>query len=213
MKPLTFAVPRVVFGAWTIGAAAMLALATAPSAQAGPLSAFSFAGEGNVLIFDVAAGTGGWNGAITEFTIPALPQPLSLASIVTFSYDAAVNVLSGQFEFTHALDLSSSIFGTLMGRFTDPSGNLATGGQLELDYAVLGGTGQFAASSGYGLSFLSFDPNATTFNNYREDGLLVVDAAAVPVPGTLLLVALALTLAGWSVRQRPLAPRRGPALV
>ena len=187
------------WGASVLGIAAVLAVA-APTAHAGPLSAFSFAGEGNVLVFDAVAGTGGWNGAITEFTDPPRVQPLSFASLVTFSYNAAANVLSGQFEFTHALDLSSSVFGTLMGRFTDPAGSLTSGGQFELDYSVLGGSGQFAGSSGYGLSFLSFDPNASSFNNYREDGLLVVDAATVPLPNSLLLVALALALAGWAVR-------------
>ncbi len=219
MKPLRFALPCSIpfsmppgrLACVALSAAALLSLGAAPPAQAGPLSAFSFSGEGNVLVFDALAGTGGWNGAITEFTDPALPAPLSFASIVTFSYDAGANLLSGLFEFTHAMDLSSTVFGTLMGRFTDPAGSLTAGGQLELDYSVMGGSGQFAGSSGFGLSFLSFDPNASSFNNYREDGLLVVDAATVPLPSTLLLVALALALAGWAV-QRPVAQRRGTAL-
>lgn len=190
-------------------AAATLGLAAVSAAHAGPLSNFSFAGDGNVLVFDALAGTGGWNGQITEFADPPLPELRSLASLVTFTYDASANVLTGLFEFTDAVDLLSSVFGTLMGRFTDPAGNLTDGGQLELDYSVLGGTGLFSGSSGFGLSFLSFDPKSAAFNNYREDGLLVVGAAtAVPLPGSVPLVGLGLALAllasRWAVRPRRL---------
>lgn len=196
MKPTDFAFSRT---GLRMACAVSLALLGTGYVQAGPLSAFSFSGEGNVLIFDAVAGTGGWNGAITEFSDPAapLPNPLSLASLVLFSFDAAANLLSGTFEFTYAADLSSSIFGTLSGSFTDPAGNLGSGGQLALDYLVQGGSGLYSGSQGFGLSFLSFDPDSVSFNNYSEDGLLVVDAVptGVPVPATSSLVLMACAMA------------------
>lgn len=187
---------------WLAAASCLWLLAAAPAAQADPLSFFSFEGEGNVLVFD--ASTGGWNGRIVEFQDPAAPMamPLALASLVTFNFDASANQLNGQFEFTHETDLSSSIYGTLSGGFTDPMATLASGGQFALDYLIQGGTGQFAGLSGFGLSYLSFDPNATGFNNYAEQGLLV---ASVPEPSALLLVTLGLVVLAWAPkRRRPL---------
>jgi hypothetical protein len=182
-----------------LGAAACLLSLAAPVAQAGPLSNFSFDGRGNLLVFDAAAGSGGWNGEITEFADPALPAPLSFALLVTFDYDAALNRLLGNFEFTQTDDLDSSIFGSVMGGFTDASGSLAGGGQLGLDYRVLGGTGRYAGTSGFGLSFLSFDPAAAGDDNYSEQGLIV----AVPEPGMASLMAAALTLLALArVRRR-----------
>ena len=193
--------------AWTLvaglGLAAVMASVPAP-AQAATLSAFVFDGSGNLLVFDAAAGTGGWNGAITEYSDPAAPlvNPLSLTSVVTFTLDAVTQMLSGQFEFTNAADLSSSLFGSLSGAFTNPADTLTSGGQFSLDYTVTGGTGAYAGLQGFGLSFLSFDPNAVTFDNYSEQGLLSV----VPEPGTLALVAMCLGLMARGQRQRSSVP-------
>lgn len=199
------ALPRQ--AAWSLvaglGLAAAMASVPAP-ALANPFSAFVFDGSGNVLVFDAAAGTGGWNGAITEYSDPAAPlvNPLSLTSVVTFTLDALTRMLSGHFEFTNAADLTSSVFGSLSGAFTNPADTLTGGGQFSLDYTIAGGTGEYAGLHGFGLSFLSFDPNAVTFDNYSEQGLL----AAVPEPGTLALVALCLGLMAGGQRQRALVP-------
>jgi hypothetical protein len=174
---------------WLAAAACLLGLA-APPVQAADLSNFVFDGRGNLLVFDAAAGSGGWNGEISEFADPALPSPLSFAVLVLFDYDAAANRLLGSFEFTQADDLGASIFGSVAGGFTDPAGSLAGGGQLELDYQVLGGTGRYAGSRGFALSFLSFDPGATGDNNYAEQGLLL----AVPEPGVAALLSAGLLL-------------------
>ena len=185
---------------WLAAAGCTLLLAAAPTAQAGPLSFFSFESEGNLQLFD--AGSGSWNGRITEFPDPAAPPttPLTLASLVLFKFDAAAaKQLTGQFKFINVADLSSTVFGTLTGAFTDPADTLLSGGEFGLDYLIQGGTGQFAGYRGFGLSFLQFDPNATSFNNYAEQGLLV---AAVPEPGALWLVALGLAALAWAPRRR-----------
>jgi hypothetical protein len=151
-----------------------------------------------VLLFDAVSG--GWNGAITENTDGATTpaSPLSLAALVLFSFDALSNRLSGQFEFTDAADLGASIHGTLSGAFTDPASTLEGGGQLALDYRIEGGSGRFAGQRGFGLSFLSFDPNAGGFDNYSEQGLLV----AVPEPASLALLALGLAALALRARRR-----------
>jgi len=186
-----------------LAAGCLLTLAAAPQVRAGELSNFVFDGTGNLQVFDATAGSGGWNGEIVELADPAVPAPLSFAVLVLFSYEAALNRLLGNFEFTQANDLGSSIFGSVEGGFTEPSGSLAGGGQLGLDYQVLGGTGRYAGSSGFGLSFLSFEPAATGDNNYAEKGLLV----AVPEPGMAALMAAGLVLLAL-VRARRLRPQK-----
>jgi hypothetical protein len=183
--------------------ACMLCLA-APPAQAASLPNFVFDGQGNLLVFDAASGSGGWNGEISEFAVPALPAPLpaplSFAVLVTFDYDVVLNRLLGSFEFTQADDLSSSIFGNVAGGFTAAGGSLVGGGQLELDYQVLGGTGRHAGLSGFGLSFLGFDPSASgTHNNYFEQGLIV----AVPEPSVAGLMAFGLLALALVRTRRP----------
>jgi len=192
--------PNLPFLRRCFAAAACLLGLAAPQAQAQTLSDFSFEGRGNLLVFDATTGSGVWNGEITEFNDSLLSMPLSFAVLVVFDYDAALNRLLGNFEFTQADDLDSSIFGSVLGSFTDASHNLADGGQLGLDYSVLGGTGRYAGSSGFGLSFLSFDPAATD-DNYFEQGLLV----AVPEPGMASLMAAGLVLLalGRARRSRP----------
>ncbi len=186
----------LLLGAW---------LACAAQARAGSLDDFVFDGAGNLLVFDAAAGTGGWNGAITAYADPGMapPLPLSLASLVLFSFNDSANLLTGQFEFTDAADLSSSVFGTLSGSFTDAASTLQGGGQFALDYLVDGGTGRFAGYRGFGLSFLSFDPNATGFDNYSEQGLL---AAAVPEPASVWPLAAGLAWLARVSRRRARPP-------
>ncbi len=183
--------------------ACLLGLLSA-SAQAGPLSSLFFEGSGNVVVFDASAGTGGWVGQITEFVDPAGPAPssppLSLVSLVTFSFDASAGLLNGQFQFTQANDLASFFFGHVTGSFTDPMGALDVGGTLSLTYAIEGGEGSFSYANGFGLSLLSFDPASTALDNYSEQGLI---SATVPEPASLALVLLSLsTLAALRRRAR-----------
>jgi hypothetical protein len=192
----------------TVAAACLVTLALPPAVQAAVVD-LPFEGAGNVVVFDPLAGTGGWVGAMDEVLAPGNSGPArSYVSVVTFTFDALAKALSGQFEFTDALDLSSSVFGTLTGTFTDPLDVLEVGGQLGLDYLVTGGTGSLAGTTGFGLSFLTYDLAATAFNNYSEQGLLVLDVQQVPTPATLPLVTGALALLALAAPRRT---RRGVA--
>ena len=173
------------------------------AAQADPVTLFvPFEGAGNVLVIDAAAGTGAWTGSIEQSAFPAVPMPLSLVSVVFFQLDALTQTLAGTFEFTTAADLASTIFGQVSGSYVDLD-ILNTGGQFSIDYTILGGTGAFSAATGFGLSFLDFDP-AGAFNNYTEAGALVI---TVPEPASMALVGLGLVGLLWQRRtaRMPLA--------
>ena len=179
---------------------AAVALLMPVAAMAEPVSLFvPFEGAGNVLVFDAAAGTGAWTGSIEHSAFPAVPMPLSLVSVVFFQLDALTQTLAGTFEFTTAANLASTLFGQVRGSYFEPD-ILNTGGQFSIDYTILGGTGLFATATGFGLSFVQFDP-VGAFNNYTESGVLVLELpGAVPAPATLALVGLGLFVMLWQRR-------------
>ena len=200
MHHATTALPTLARRALRLAATSLLPLLlwlAPPAAHAGPLVFAPFSGSGNAVLFDPISGDGGWVGSIEQFPEPGLANPLSLVSVVTFNYDAQAMTLSGQFEFTRSSDLGATLFGTVAGATADAD-LFTSGGQLSLDYTILGGTGDFIASTGFGLSFLNFNP-AGSPDNYSEEGLL---AFAVPEPGTLPLLAGALLGLGLMGRLR-----------
>ena len=179
-----------------LAGACLLAFGLHGAAQAA-LVDIPFEGAGNVVVFDPLAGTGGWVGSFDEVLSPGDSGPArSFVSFVTFTFDAALMTLSGAFEFTDAVDLSNTLFGTVSGSSLVP---LTPGGQLSLDYTVAGGTGEFGRTTGFGISFLTYDVTATTFDNYTEQGLLVLE---VPAPATLPLAAAGLALLALAGRRR-----------
>ncbi len=188
--------------------AALVASVTLPAAHAADNVDYfvPYGGEGNLVVFDAAAGTGGWVGAIDQSPFPVVASPLSFVSSVLFTLDAASSTFSGSFEF-NTTDLASSLFGNLSGSYSNVSANadvFKLGGQLSIDYQILGGSGMFAGASGFGLSLIDFDP-AGSFNNYSEAGLLSF-AAPVPEPSTWLLMGLGLGLLAWTRRSKQLSP-------
>ena len=164
------------------------------TATAAPVDYFvPYLGEGNLSVFDAAAGTGAWAGSIDEVADPTNPNaPLSLVSVVLFTLDRTAQTLMGSFQFT-TTDLLSTLYGELTGTVLD-SDILTNGGQFSVDYRIDGGTGQFARASGFGLAFVNYDP-AGTFNNYDESGVLVF---TVPSPATGALVLAGLLALGFS---------------
>lgn len=180
----TLSIARRLLTAAATAAALLLPLA----AHADPVTLFvPFEGAGNMSIFDAAAGTGGWTGSIDQSAFPAVPQPLSLVSVVLFQLDAATQTLTGTFEFT-TTDLASTLFGELSGSYVEPD-ILLSGGQFSIDYTIRGGSGLFLRASGYGLSFLDFTPVPGAFDNYAEAGTLVFSVAE---PGSLALAGFGL---------------------
>lgn len=173
---------------------------SATAAQAEAVSYFvPYSGQGNLLVFDASSGTGGWVGSIDQTPDPLVPAPLSFVSVVLFTADQLAQTITGTFEFT-TTDLLSSLVGELTGSYAEAD-ILSNGGQFSVNYNVLGGTGQFARATGFGLSFVDFSPSAAG-DNYRESGLLLFE---VPAPAPAALVALgllSLALQRRSVRLR-----------
>jgi hypothetical protein len=191
MTPLPVTLQRA-----ALASACLLALGLGPAVHAASVD-FPFEGAGNVVVFDPLAGTGGWVGSFDEVLAPGNTGPArSFVSVVTFTFDALTKMLNGQFEFTDAMDLDSTLFGSVTGSSVSP---LVPGGQLSLDYTVAGGTGDYQGARGFGLSFLTYDVTATTFDNYSEQGLLVLE---VPVPPTVTLAAAGLALLALARRRR-----------
>ena len=182
--------------------AALLTPFFSANASATPVEYFvPYLGQGNVAVFDAAAGTGGWVGSIDEVADPANANPLSLVSVVLFTLDRAALTLMGSFEFT-TTDLLSTLYGEVTGSFLDAD-ILTQGGQFSLDYQINGGTGQFARASGFGIAFLDFNP-AALGDNYTESGLLLF---TVPTPATGALALAGLLALGVS---RSVSRRRAP---
>lgn len=168
------------------------------TASAAPVNfALALNGPG-ILQFDSTAGTGIWTGCLDEAGCTPLPSAMALLSVVTFNFDDTTNMLQGMFEFTSNADFASTLLGRVDGLLT---GSFGAGGQLDLDYSIQDGTGQFASAEGFGSSLLAFGPVVGGFGEYRESISLVF---SVPEPAGLGLASAALL--GLLITRRKAAP-------
>jgi hypothetical protein len=172
----------------------VLTLAPPLAAQAAPTTYFvPYQGSGFVVDNGAVNGlpTGAWLGTI-DVAPPTITGTLPpLLSSVSFQLDPTDPnnlTLTGQFEFDVAADLASTIYGTFSGQYFDLD-LLTTGGQIQLDYSILGGTGYYTDASGLGIGILDVAAASGGFSSYTESGLL---SFAVPEPASLALVGLGL---------------------
>ena len=182
-----------------LSAAFFLPFGSASVHAAGNANCFvRYSGEGNLLLFDATASTGGWVGAIDQSAFSAAASPFIFVSQVLFTLDASSHTLSGSCVF-NTTDLASSLFGNFSGSCANAD-VFQFGCQRSIACQVFfGGSGQLAGANGFGLSLLDFDP-AGSFNNHSEAGFLSL-TAPVPELSTWLLVAFGVGVAGLSDRR------------
>ena len=182
-------------------AAALALPALLPSlAQATPTTYDAFLEGSGITVHDAGTGAGAWSGTLIDSPFPLPTQPLSLLTVVNFSFDSLNNALSGDFEFTAAADFGSTLSGWVTGSFL--SGDFDSGGQLALDYNIQNGSGQFLRASGFLISLLDVTALGGGFGSYSE---VASGQFVVPAPGTLALAAVGLlALALRRSRRQPL---------
>lgn len=169
---------------------AALAFALPVAAQADPVTYDAFLEGTGISVYNAtsaSAGSGAWSGTLADSPFPMQTNPLSLLSVVSFTFDSVNNLLSGNFEFTSADDFSSTITGLLSGNFL--AGDFEAGGQLFVNYDIRGGTGSFNRANGYLIALLDFTPAVGGFGSYGE---VATGQFSVPEPATSVLVGMGL---------------------
>ena len=174
--------------------------------HASPITYDAFLEGSGIAVYSATSastGSGAWSGTLADSPFPVPTHPLSLLTVVNFTFDTANNLLSGDFEFTSALDFSSTILGLISGSFL--SGDFDNGGQLFLNYDIRGGTGSFSGANGYLISLWNTAPTGGGFGAFAE---VATGQFSVPAPATVALVSLGLLGLLWQrrVMRNALAP-------
>ena len=160
-------------------------------AHATPTTYDAFLEGTGITVYNPSTGDGAWSGTLVDSPFPVPTLPLSLLTVVNFSFDSMSNLLTGDFEFTSAADFGSTLTGRVTGSFL--FGDFETGGQLALDYDIQSGTGQFPRATGFLISLADISPLGGGFGSYSE---FASGQFVVPAPGTLALAAVALLALG-----------------
>ncbi len=188
-----------------LAASALVLSACLPwAAHADPVTYDAFLEGSGISVYSATGattGAGAWSGTLADSPFPVPTLPLSLLTVVNYTYDAVNNLLAGDFEFT-SQDFNSTITGLLSGSFL--SGDFDLGGQLFVNYDIRRGTGTFNGANGYLIALLDFTPAVGGFGTYAE---VATGQFSVPEPATSALVGMGLLGLLWLRRtaRMPLA--------
>ena len=170
-----------------LSAALVLPLALPLSARAAPVSLDVLLNGAGTLNFTSGTSAGFWFGMLTDEGFAPLPPLLApLSSQVSFTLSGST--VTGMFAFS--TDPNNILSGQIDGVLTQ--GSFADAGQLELEYTVDSGTGQFAGATGFLISLLDFEAPVRGNSAYKEVATGVLVVQAVPEPGGLALAGVAL---------------------
>jgi hypothetical protein len=174
----------------------LLLLASSTAAAAGDLSFFGAMSGLGVGVLDPNCAPLPAHGTVS----PSTTIGTSTLGDFTYSHDMCFNPLGGPFEGTFVINFGADSFnGTFIG--TDSPDVVAGVFDLNWTYTILGGTGRFLGASGTFIGLGTNDgrtrptPVTLAFNG-------IINAPAVPEPGTWAMMLLGFAGVGLALRSR-----------